>query len=38
VSELKEVKEELENYTENSDQYIQAFREVSQSFELSWTM
>jgi hypothetical protein len=36
VSELIEIKKDLGNYTENPDQYIQAFREVSQSFELSW--
>jgi hypothetical protein len=36
VSELKEIKKDLENYTENPDQYIQSFREVSQNFELSW--
>jgi hypothetical protein len=35
VSELKENKG-LGNYIENPDQYIQAFREVSQNFELSW--
>jgi hypothetical protein len=29
-------KKDLGNYTENPDQYIQAFREVSQNFELSW--
>jgi hypothetical protein len=34
VSELKEIKKDLRNYTENPDQYIQAFREVSQNFEL----
>jgi hypothetical protein len=36
LSELKEIKEDLGNYTENPDQYIQTFREVSQNFELSW--
>jgi hypothetical protein len=36
VRELKEIKKDLGNYTENPDQYIQAFREVSQNFELSW--
>jgi hypothetical protein len=36
VSELKKIRKDLGNYTENSDQYIQAFREVSQNFELSW--
>jgi hypothetical protein len=36
LSELKEIKKDLGNYTENPDQYIQAFREVSQNFELSW--
>jgi hypothetical protein len=35
VSELKEIKKDLGNYTENPDQCIQAFREVSQNFELS---
>jgi hypothetical protein len=35
VSELKEIKKDLGNYTKNPDQYIQAFREVSQNFELS---
>jgi hypothetical protein len=35
MSELKEIKKDLGNYTENPDQYIQAFREVSQNFELS---
>jgi hypothetical protein len=33
---LKKLKKDLGNYTENPDQYIQAFREVSQNFELSW--
>jgi hypothetical protein len=33
---LKIFLKDLENYTENLDQYIQAFREVSQNFELSW--
>jgi hypothetical protein len=36
LSKLKEIKKDLESYTENPDQYIQAFREVSQNFELSW--
>jgi hypothetical protein len=36
VNELKEIKKDLGNYTENPDQYIQAFREVSQNFELIW--
>jgi hypothetical protein len=36
LSELKEIKNNLGSYTENPDQYIQAFREVSQNFELSW--
>jgi hypothetical protein len=36
VSELKEIKKDLGNYTENPHQYIQAFREVSQNFELNW--
>jgi hypothetical protein len=36
VSELKEIKKDLGNYTENPNQYIQTFREVSQNFELSW--
>jgi hypothetical protein len=36
VSELKEIKKYLGNYTENPDHYIQAFREASQNFELSW--
>jgi hypothetical protein len=36
VSELKEIKKDLGNYTENTDQYIKAFREVSQNSELSW--
>jgi hypothetical protein len=36
LSELREIKMDLENYTENPDQYIQTFREVSQNFELSW--
>jgi hypothetical protein len=36
VSELKEIKKDLGNYTENPDQYIQASREVSQNFQLSW--
>jgi hypothetical protein len=35
LSEIKEIKKDLGNYTENPDQYIQAFREVSQNFELS---
>jgi hypothetical protein len=29
MSELKEIKKDLGNYTENADQYTQAFREVS---------
>jgi hypothetical protein len=33
---FKEIKKDLEGYIENSDQYIQAFREISQKFELSW--
>jgi hypothetical protein len=36
VSELKEIKKDLGNYTENPNQCIQAFREVIQNFELSW--
>jgi hypothetical protein len=36
VSELKEIKKDLGNYTENPDQYIQAFREINQNFEWSW--
>jgi hypothetical protein len=36
VSELKEIKKDLGNYTENPGYYIQAFRKVSQNFELSW--
>jgi hypothetical protein len=36
LSELKEIKKGLRSYTKNQDQYIQAFREVSQNFELSW--
>jgi hypothetical protein len=36
LSEIEEIKKDLGNYTENPDQYIQAFREVSQNFELSW--
>jgi hypothetical protein len=36
VNKLKEIKKDLGNYTENPDQYIKAFREVSQNFELSW--
>jgi hypothetical protein len=36
VSELKEIKKDLGNYTENLDQYIQAFKEVSQNFVLIW--
>jgi hypothetical protein len=36
VRELKEIKKDLRNYTEDPDQYIQAFREVGQNFELSW--
>jgi hypothetical protein len=35
VCELKEIKKDLRNYTENPDQYIQAFREVSQNFKLT---
>jgi hypothetical protein len=35
MRELKEIKKDLGNYTENPDQYIQAFREVSQNSELS---
>jgi hypothetical protein len=33
---LKKLKNDLGNYTENPDQYIQAFREVSQNIELNW--
>jgi hypothetical protein len=33
VNDLKEIKK---IYTKNPDQYIQAFREVSPNFELSW--
>jgi hypothetical protein len=33
---LKKFFKDLGNYAENPDQYIQAFREVSQNFELSW--
>jgi hypothetical protein len=33
---FKQIKKDLGNYTENSDQYIQAFREISQNFELRW--
>jgi hypothetical protein len=36
VSELKEIKKDLGNYTENPGKYIQTFREVSQTSELSW--
>jgi hypothetical protein len=36
LSELKEIKKDLGNYTENPAQYIQEFREFSQNFELSW--
>jgi hypothetical protein len=36
VSELEEIKNNLGNYTENHDQYIQAFSEVRQNVELSW--
>jgi hypothetical protein len=36
LNDLKEIKKDLGNYTENLIQYIQAFREVSQNFELSW--
>jgi hypothetical protein len=36
LSEIKEIKKDLGSYTKNWDQYIQAFWEVSQSFELSW--
>jgi hypothetical protein len=36
LNELKEIKKDLRNYTENPGQHIQAFREVSQNFELSW--
>jgi hypothetical protein len=36
VSELKEIKKDLGSYTENPDQYIQEFREVSQNFKPSW--
>jgi hypothetical protein len=32
VNELKEIKQDLGNYTENPDQYIQAFGETSQNF------
>jgi hypothetical protein len=36
VSELKEIKEDLGNYIENPDQYIQAFRKFILNFELIW--
>jgi hypothetical protein len=36
MSELKDIKKDLVSYKGNPDQYIQAFREVSQNFELSW--
>jgi hypothetical protein len=36
LSEFKEIRKDLGNYTENPDQYIQGLREVSQNFELSW--
>jgi hypothetical protein len=36
VSELKEIKKDLGNHTDNPDQYIQAFREASQNYKLSW--
>jgi hypothetical protein len=35
LSKPKEIRKDLGSYTENPDQYIQAFREVSQNFELS---
>jgi hypothetical protein len=35
LCELKEIKKDLESYTENLDQYIQAFRELSQNLKLS---
>jgi hypothetical protein len=36
LSELKEIKKDLGSYNENLDQYIQAFKEVSQNFKMSW--
>jgi hypothetical protein len=36
LSELKRIKKESGSYTKNPDQYIQAFREVSQNFKLTW--
>jgi hypothetical protein len=36
ISEIKNIKKDLGNYTENPDKYIQAFRAVSQNFERSW--
>jgi hypothetical protein len=36
LSELKEIKKDFGSYTENRVSTFQAFREVSQNFELSW--
>jgi hypothetical protein len=36
LNEFKEIKRNSRSYTENLDQYIQAFLEDSQNFELSW--
>jgi hypothetical protein len=36
LSDLREIKKDLDSYIDASDQYIQAFISVIQTFELAW--
>jgi hypothetical protein len=36
LSDLKEIKKDLDSYADNLEQYIQAFITVIQTFELAW--
>jgi hypothetical protein len=36
LSDLREIKKDLDGYTDAPDQYIQAFISVIQTFELAW--
>jgi hypothetical protein len=36
LSDLKEMKRDLGNYTDNPDQYIKAFLTIIQSYDLAW--
>jgi hypothetical protein len=36
LSDLKEMKKDLSNYTDNPDQYIQAFITIIQIYDLVW--